>query len=56
MQVNISDLLDNMEAPDVGLAQQQGVSAAATATINKVGSAGSAYHFHFFTATSEASR
>lgn len=27
MQVNISDLLDNMEAPDVGLAQQQGVSA-----------------------------
>lgn len=27
MQVNISDLLDNLEAPDVGLAEQQGVSA-----------------------------
>lgn len=27
MQVNISDLLDNLEAPDVGLAQQQGASA-----------------------------
>ena len=26
MQVNISDLLDNMEASDVGLAEQQGVS------------------------------
>ena len=27
MQVKISDLLDNLEAPDVGLAEQQGVSA-----------------------------
>lgn len=27
MQVNISDLLDNMEAPEVGLAEQQGASA-----------------------------
>ena len=27
MQVNISDLLDNLEAPDVGLAEEQGVSA-----------------------------
>ena len=27
MQVNISDLLDNLEASDVGLAEQQGVSA-----------------------------